>query len=810
MTVRVSRLVLALPLFLALAVPLGSQSQSSPGRVFTAADYDNAAKQLGGALTGLVIGGTADATWLPDERFWYSSTRPAGTEIVLVDPAQGTRAPAFDHARVAAALSAVSGESFTAETIATTPLTLSPTATAVIVSVGANRWSCDVRGAACGTVSPEEGAPATAGRGGAGRAGGRGGRGGGRVGGGGPPISMAPDGTKGVFIRDWNLWLRDMATGTERQLTKDGIENFGYATDNAGWTKSAGAIVLWSPDSRKIATHQQDERNVGDMYMVSTNVGHPTLSAWKYPLPGDKDVAMVHRVIIDVDSGRMTRLQMDPDFHRATLGDDISVNDYEWNADATKLALVSTSRYHKDATFRIADASTGAVRTLFTESEETQYESRVNWRVLWDSNELIWYSQRDNWGHLYLYDLTTGQLKHQITKGDGPITGLTRLDEKTRTMWLSGLGREAGQDPYLTHYYKINLDGTGYVSLTPDDGNHSMQLSPSGRWIVDTYSRWDLAPITTLRDGNTGKQVLELEKADTSKLMATGWKMPMPFHTKAADGVTDIYGMLFRPTNFDASRKYPIINQIYPGPQSGSIGSRSWNVAHGDRQALAELGFIVVSIDGRGTPNRSKSFHDAYYGAMGRDNTIPDQIAAMKELASRYPWIDLERTGIWGHSGGGFATTSAMFRYPDFWKVGISESGNHDQRNYEDDWGERYQGELTGPPGSRDDSYSVEANQEFAKDLKGKLLIAHGGMDSNVPASNTMLVVEALIRANKDFELLIFPNAGHGYGQDGNYMMRRRWDFFVRHLLGGTPPDDYAIPSTPAGGRGRGGRGGGA
>jgi dipeptidyl aminopeptidase/acylaminoacyl peptidase len=515
---------------------------------------------------------------------------------------------------------------------------------------------------------------------------------------------------------------------------------------------------------------------------------------------------MVHRVIIDVASGRMTRLQMDPDFHRATLGDDISMNDYEWNADASKLALASTDRFHKSATFRIADVATGEVTTLFTEEEETHYESRVNWRVLWDTNELIWYSQRDDWGHLYLYDITNGQLKHQITEGDGPITGIERFDEEARTMWLSAVGREPEQDPYFTHFYKIDLDGTGYVSLTPDDGTHSADLSPSGRWIVDTYSRWDLPPVVTLRHGETGALVMELERAVISQLEATGWQPPMSFTTKAADGVTDIYGMLFRPTNFDPSQKYPIVNQIYPGPQSGSVGSRAFRAAAGDRQALAELGFVVVSIDGTGTPNRSKSFHDAYYGAMGRDNTIPDQMAAMRELAERYEWIDIERTGIWGHSGGGFATTSAMFRYPEFWKAGIAESGNHDQRNYEDDWGERYQGPLTGPARTPDDSYHLEANQVFAKDLQGKLLLAHGGMDSNVPVSNTMLVVEALVRANKDFDLIIFPNAGHGFGQDGNYMMRRRWDFFVEHLLGATPPKEYEVPS----GRGRGGRGGGS
>jgi dipeptidyl aminopeptidase/acylaminoacyl peptidase len=274
---------------------------------------------------------------------------------------------------------------------------------------------------------------------------------------------------------------------------------------------------------------------------------------------------------------------------------------------------------------------------------------------------------------------------------------------------------------------------------------------------------------------------------------------------KASDGRTDIYGVLFRPTKFDSTRRYPIINQIYPGPQSGSVGSRSFSVARGDRQALAELGFVVVSIDGMGTPGRSKSYHDAYYGEMGRHNTIPDQIAGMRELAQRYRWIDIERTGIWGHSGGGFATTSAMFRYPDFWKVGISESGNHDQRNYEDDWGERYQGLLSGAVGPGD-SYDAEANQNFARDLKGKLLLAHGGMDNNVPPSNTLLVVQALVAANKDFDLIIFPNAGHGFGTAGNYMMRRRWDYFVKHLLNAEPPAEYNF--APAGG-GRGGRGGG-
>jgi len=271
---------------------------------------------------------------------------------------------------------------------------------------------------------------------------------------------------------------------------------------------------------------------------------------------------------------------------------------------------------------------------------------------------------------------------------------------------------------------------------------------------------------------------------------------------KARDGKTDLYGMMFKPTNLDPTKKYPIINQAYPGPQSGSVGARTFAAARGDRQALAELGFIVVSIDGMGTPGRSKAFHDAYYGKMGRDNTIEDQVAGMKELAQKYPWIDIDRAAIWGHSGGGFIAADAMFRYPDFFKVGISESGNHDQRAYEDDWGERYQGLLVkGADGK--DNYEAEANQTEAAKLKGRLLLAHGMMDNNVPPYNTLLVVDALIKANKDFDLLLFPHAAHGYGNDSNYMMRRRWDYFVRWLHGTEPPKEYKMqPPAPTGGRG--------
>lgn len=604
----------------------------------------------------------------------------------------------------------------------------------------------------------------------------------------------SPDGKKEAFIRDWNLWVRDVATKAEKQLTTDGVKDFGYSTDNAGWTGSDRAILLWSPDSRKIATQQQDERNVGEMYLVESKVGHPRLRAWKYPLPGDSVVAMIHRVIIEVDGPRVVRLQMPPDFHRATLSDDISMDDYKWSPDGSRLALASTSRDHKQTVLRIADASTGSVRTVFEETVTTHFESTSGWEVLWSSNEVIWYSQRDDWGQLYLYDLTTGKLKGNITTGQGMVSQIVKVDEKGRTVWFGAYGREKGRDPYFQHYYKVGLDGKKPVLLTPEDGHHAIQLSPTGRYLIDTYSKPDVPPVVNLLDGN-GKLVLPLEKADITKLIASGWKPPIPVTMKGRDGKTDIYGLMFRPTNFDSTKKYPIVNNAYPGPQSGSVGSRAFTPARGDRQALAELGFIVVSIDGMGTPNRSKSFHDTYYGAMGRDNTLPDQVAGMKQLAERYPWIDIDRAGMWGHSGGGFIAADAMFRYPDFFKVGISESGNHDQRLYEDDWGERYQGLLVRNADGTD-NYDVEANQNFAQNLKGHLLLAHGMMDNNVPPYNTLLVVEALINANKDFDLLLFPSKAHGFGNQSNYMMRRRWDYFVKWLQGAEPPKEYEIKAS--------------
>lgn len=601
---------------------------------------------------------------------------------------------------------------------------------------------------------------------------------------------LSPDGKLQAYIVNYNLWVRNLLTGQTKQLTFDGKKDDGYATDNAGWRGSPDAVVKWSPDSKKIATFQLDERNVGDMYLVSTNVGHPVLSAWKYPLAGDSILPMMQRVVIDVEKGTVVRLKMKPDFHRGTLLDDISkdgvLGDLNWNADGSEFVFVSTSRDHKQEWVRRADALTGAVSEIFTETISSQFESGRDaecWFYLPTSNEIIWYSERDNWGHLYLYDARTGQLKHQITRGPWVVSSVLKIDEKKRSIYFMAYGLQP-ENPYFLSLCCIDFTGKGFRILTPETGNHKILFSTDKHYFTDNYSQTEVPPVVLLRDLN-GKKMEELERTDISALKASGWKAPQTIKLKAADGVTDIYGLIVAPSHIERGKLYPIIDYIYPGPCGGSVGSWSFLPADLDFQSLSELGFYVVAIEGSGNPYRSKSFHDQCYGHMSI-NTLPDQVAGIRQLFRLYP-IDTTRVGIYGHSGGGFATAAAMFRYPDFFKVGISESGNHDNRNYEDDWGERYNGLKENV------DYSLQANELYAGNLKGKLLIAHGMMDENVTIYNSMLVIEALEKANKDYDLIVFPNLSHFYGSFEDYMTRRRWDYFVRNLLGKIPPFQYLL-----------------
>ena len=742
----------------------------------TVADYARAEGRLASQVNPLVLGASVLPVWLEDGRFWYRNRFEGGNEYVFVDPAAGTRARAFDHARMASALAAATGEEYGAFALPFGGLVLVAGSVRLEVEVEGETYACGLDGDRCEVVPPRETATAR------------------RV-----DNIVSPDGTRAAFIRDHNLWLRDLSTGEETQLTEDGVEDFGYATNNAGWVKSDRPVLKWSPDSRRIATFQHDARGVGMMYMVTTEVGHPELEAWRYPLPEDSVIFRIHRVVIDTETppgSRVVRLDMPPDQHRSTVCDHVACggtfSDVEWSADGSRFVFVSSSRDHKRALVRMADASTGAVRDLFEEVVETFFESHANWRYLSESDEILWYSQRDDWRHLYLYDANTGELKRQVTSGAWQVEDVIAVDAEAREILFMGNGREPG-DPYFMYLYRAGLDGGDVQLLTPDSANHVVWLAPDGETFVDQYSTPTIPPVTVVRDMD-GNLLQTIEQADISRLERTGWQPPIPFTVKARDGETDLFGLMFRPSNFDRAAKYPVINYLYPGPQSGSVGSRNFRAAHRDLQSLAELGFVVIELDAMGTPRRSKTFQDAYYGNMG-DNGLPDQIAGIRQLAGRHPWIDIDRVGIYGHSGGGFASTSGILRYPDFYKVAVSQAGNHDNRNYEDDWGEKYQG-LLEEYADGATNYDNQANPLVAENLKGKLLIAHGTMDTNVPHSNTMLVVDALIAANKDFDLLLLPNRGHGFGNEP-YMMRRRWDYFVRHLLGAAPPPEYEFGKQP-------------
>jgi dipeptidyl-peptidase-4 len=759
-------------------------SAVAQGNQLTTQDYARAERFMSYNVNSLVYHGVARPMWMEDGRFWYRDNGPDGISFIVVDPVKRTKVPAFDHAKMAAALTSATGGKMktNAHHLPISEIVLSDGDKKITVGVEARTFRCDLTGEeVCKEVTaPEAKIPEKQS---------------GRAPGG---VDVSPDKTKAAFIRDWNLWVRDLATGKETQLTTDGVKDFGYATDNAGWQMSDNPILVWSPDSKKIATFQQDQRRDGEMYMVPVTNGHPVLRAWKYPLVGDKYVTMIERVIIDVDHPKVIRLKMPPDQHRSTLCDDVSCSgkgwdDVQWSDDGTHLAFVSTSRDHKQEWVRLANASTGDVREVMTETAPKFFESgnnKVNWKYLSKTNELLWFSERDGWGQMYLYDMSTGKLKNQITHGDGNVTQVRYVNEATRTMYFLGVGKEPGRDPYFEFYYSVRFDGGEMKLLTPENADHAITSSPDGRYFVDVYSTVTQPQTAVVRDSD-GRVVVDVAKQDITKLVAAGWIPPTPITVKARDGKTDLYGFLFKPTNFDVTKRYPIVNHVYPGPQTGSCGGRGFAAAHGDMQSLAELGFIVVCIDGMGTPWRSKAFHEFYFGDMG-DNTIPDQVSGMKDLAARYPWIDIDHAGMYGHSGGGNATAAAMFHFPDFFKVGIAESGNHDNRDYEDDWAEKWSGLLV-KNADGTTNYDSQANQNFAGNLKGHLLLAHGSMDNNVPLNNTLMVVEALIKANKDFDLLIIPNVAHGYGEASQYMTRRRWDYFVKNLAGNIPPHEYEM-----------------
>ena len=759
---------------------LSSGAGMAQGRHLTPQDYARAERYMPYATAPLVDHDVQRVHWLDDRHFWYVDHDSSGDHYRVMSAATGKVAPAFDQQKLAAALGKAAGKPVDAAKLAITAIRIEGVGRYEITRDG-KRYLCVLSSAA-------------------GRCGGRAGQAGTRK----EPGIAAPNGKLEAFIRDWNLWVRDRATGKETQLTVDGERDFGYATDNAGWRQSDRPVLNWSPDSTEIATYRQDQRKVGEMDLVSTRIGHPGLKQWKYPLPGDARVFMIEPVVIAVHARKLVRLQLPPQQRLSSLCDDISCkadghwDDVEWAPDGKTLALVTTSRDRKHEWLRIADARTGAVRSALEESVATYFRSgidAVSWRYLPGSGEALWYSERNNWGNLYLYDLESGALEHPVTTGRGDVTEVVHVDRRTRTVWFDAVGRTPGLNPYYQQLWKASLNGGKATLLTPEPCDHIISMSSAGRYFVDSCSTPGQPPVATLRDARSGRILATVARADISRLEAIGWHAPQLIVVKARDHHTALYGLLFKPTGFDPGKRYPVIDYIYPGPQIGSVARFDFEASRRDCQSLAELGFIVVAIDGMGTPYRSARFQRLWYGNMG-DNTLPDQVAALKELGARDPWMDLSRIGIWGHSGGGNATADALFRYPDFFKVGWAESGNHDNRDYENDWGEMYQGLLvrTQDGGS---NYDNQANELLASHLQGHLMLTYGTMDDNVPPQSTLLVVRALIEANRTFDMIAIPDARHHYGYATPYITRRRWDYFVRYLAGDIPPEGYTLKPWP-------------
>jgi dipeptidyl-peptidase-4 len=784
--------------------------------------YDRAAQFLASNQDKLVLNASLTPHWRrgAQERFTYRRELGGGkAEFVAVWAATGKRSAAFDQAVVASGLSKALGKPVQAQRLPFTDyeeISLDQ----IGFSADGKNWICSVHDSECAEAS----APATD-----------------------PEAIASPDGHWLAFIDEGNLWIRSADGKTRFALTTDATPRFEYAAtvkSTAGVLLTGAAaralavkdgralpgppgpppkpILLWSPDSRYLFTHRLDERGVRNMTLVQSTPTDASLrpipNHWPYAMPNDAAVPQVQPWIFDVAnrSGRAVG-EATP----ALFFTPIEAGDAWWSTDSARAYLIARSRYAKSMSLNVILAEQGGARELLAESGSTFVESASLGEkpmvYVLANHDVLWFSERDGFGHFYWYDGSSGRLKRELTAGAWTMRNVLYLDEARGFVYVAANERVAGDDPYYRRVFRIGLKDGRMRLLTPETADHAVRseqeagvfvnqavsaagdpkdsygFSPSGRFFLDTYSRADLPSVTVLRRSD-GSLIAEVERADISRLTALGLVPPERFSALAADGKTTLYGNLLRPSNFDPNKQYPVLDSPYPGPQSHRAQPNFLATVF-DRmnaQAYAELGFIVVLVDGRGSHGRSKRFHDESYGGLAQAGHLDDHVAIIQELARRYPYMDLDRVGIYGISGGAYATVHALESFPDFFKAGVADAGNHDQRSYIAVWGETYNGPESGG------NYTDAANPLLAGSIKGKLFLLHGDMDSNVFPSQTLQLVDALIRANKNFEMLIVPNAGHGTLLLSRYALRRSWDFLVRNLMHAEPPADYDLEAASA------------
>ncbi|SKB26801.1 Dipeptidyl aminopeptidase/acylaminoacyl peptidase [Parapedobacter luteus] len=721
----------------------------------TAADYRRAIA-FGETTRDKVFYSPTRFSWLENrQQFWYANNTPEGKRFMLVDASKRQKREAFDHGRIATALQAASGEKVDADSLPFDNIVFKSTNQIEFDAFG-KIWSASLADYKVLDTGRKPEPP-------------RWGRGSGRYWGDSDDGSVretpSPDSNWVAYIKNYNVYIRRRNDkGEEIQLSYDGALGHHYSP-----------MIAWSPDSKKLAVNKVRPNTQRKIYFVESSPStqlQPILQERNYLKPGDA-LPQNQPVLFLIESKQS--FAVDP----SLIPNQYSISRLEWRKDSRAFTFEYNQRGHQRYEVFAMDAGNGSVKPLITETSKTfvEYSGKRYRMDINDGKEIIWASERDGWNHLYLYDGESGAVKNQITKGEWVVREVVHVDEDKRQLIFAGSGREAGQDPYFTQYYRINFDGSGLMPLTKEDGNHRATFSADYLTFVDTYSRVDAPPVSVLRSATDGKVLLELEKADDSALLATGWRYPEVFHAKGRDGVTDIWGVIIRPSNFDPNKSYPVIENIYAGPQ-GSFVPKNFSTQQG-MAALAELGFIVVQIDGMGTSNRSKAFHDVCWKNL-KDAGFPDRILWMKAAAAKYSYMNLSRVGIYGTSAGGQNAAGAVLFHPEFYKVAVSSCGCHDNRMDKMWWNEQWMGYPIGP------QYAECSNVENAHKLEGKLMLIVGEVDDNVDPASTMQVVDALIKANKEHELVVLPGAAHTSG--GPYGERKRRDFFVKHLLGVDPP----------------------